>query len=729
MKISLLKFKNKRQIKTDILFQSISTIIITVFMIVLYSYVKNTDSIIKQSEKYLKSSSRFISGKLMSALDNAENIVNAQVPFLENLDLKDYAHNMKLYQSFDSLLKAYPYLTTLYYGTPTGFFVEYGLIERVRPFLTSVDIAVPDSTQGVVKIVSHDDSSQKSEVPEQWAFILENTKILTTPISTQQTEYDPRKRGWYKQAIKTQDLIWTDVYVFKGSLKNEIGITTSRTIVDSAGVPLGVFSADMTLKSFKDYLVKNKPSKNGNIFIIDNKSQIIAASSEIETVLSSTGEADLTKIGQSSSAELKAAAKEFKTNSLQQGVVFFTENNKDYIALKTPFPKKLPGEWSMVVVAPLDDFVGIIKETTKGNLYFSIVIGLLAALSSFYLARSISRPLKLLSQEAKLITDLDFTNTPPITSGIREISELSTTISALKNSIHSFSYYVPKSLVKRLLHKKNTITLGGHKKNMTLFFSDIEGFTTVSEGMSPERLSIHLCDYFDALGKIIISHEGTIDKYIGDSVMAFWGAPITDRHHPKNACLTALLCQKKLTELNTAWENNGLPVLKTRIGIHTGDAIVGNIGSTERMNYTVIGDSVNLCSRLEGLNKYYGTKIIISQSVVDVLKNQCYVRALDSVVVKGKTESLKIYELVGLVSDDPLLLPTQEVLFFNKEFESGFTLYFDRKFEEALTVFKRIDETLRKNDLSVVMYINRCAEYIKNPPPKEWDGIYRLTGK
>ena len=209
----------------------------------------------------------------------------------------------------------------------------------------------------------------------------------------------------------------------------------------------------------------------------------------------------------------------------------------------------------------------------------------------------------------------------------------------------------------------------------------------------------------------------------------FGGAPIADRYHSRNACKAALLCQKKLAGLNRIWKNEGKPQLKTRIGVHTGEVIIGNIGSSERMNYTAMGDNVNLCSRLEGINKYYGTKIIISETVLGELKDHFYVRSLDNVVVKGKTKPLKIYELVGLQNDDPTLLPSDETLQFNEQFEQAYHLYLTRQFVDALNKFKEIDENLRTHDLSVLLYIERCKEFMKIPPPKDWDGTYFLNHK
>ena len=616
------------------------------------------------------------------------------------------------------------YLTSIFYGTTEGLLVEFGILKRVSTFLRSLNIISPDDAQGFLRVVSRSDDKGggRTEVPELWYFLKENN-TLSEPISTQLTKYDPRLRKWYKDSSKTQNLVWSDIYVFISALKGEVGISVLKSMMNPDGTFKGVLGADITLKSFSEFLAGSKPSVNGNIYILDKEDRIIAASLKLN-VISEGNTAVLVHVEKSDFKALKAAFNHFKSKKDKEDFTIFEMDNKEYLSLKMDFPKKLPDGLYMMVVAPMDDFVGEIKQTRLYNLYLVIFIGLLALISSYLLSRSISGPISKLSIEANKIKELDFGESPVINTKIHEIKELSAAIAALKTSVQSFSYYIPKTMMKRLMQRKQTIQKGGKNKEVTLFFSAVDGFTEISGSMNAEHLSVHLCDYFDALGNIITQHEGTIDKFIGDAIMAFWGAPIADRYHSKHACKTALLCQKKLSELNRIWKKEGKPQLRTRMGIHTGEVIIGNIGSSERMNYTAMGDNVNLCSRLESINKVYGTKIVISETVLGELKNHFYVRSLDNVVVKGRTKPLKIYELVGIQNDDPGLLPSDETLAFNEHFEQAYHLYLTRQFEEALRKFKEINETVKTNDLSVLMYIERCKGFMENPPPKEWDGTY-----
>ena len=215
----------------------------------------------------------------------------------------------------------------------------------------------------------------------------------------------------------------------------------------------------------------------------------------------------------------------------------------------------------------------------------------------------------------------------------------------------TFSKFVSKEIVDELLKNPEKAELGGAKREVTVFFSDIVGFTTLSEGMSPEELVSQLNEYLSVMTDSIIEYKGTIDKYMGDAIMAFWGAPLYLEEHPYYCCVAALAQIKKLEVLRNNWDSRGLPKLEIRIGINTGLAILGNMGSNHRMNYTCMGDSVNLGSRLEQINKNYSTKIIISEFTYQRVKDRIYARELDIVKVKGKNMQVKIYELLGLVDD------------------------------------------------------------------------------
>ena len=281
------------------------------------------------------------------------------------------------------------------------------------------------------------------------------------------------------------------------------------------------------------------------------------------------------------------------------------------------FPEPFPMRWKIAVVVPEDDFTGGAKREMIIMLLISSVMLVLAVLLAFVISRGITSPVRLIAEATRKIKSFNLDEKIHIPSRIKEIQLMRDAISSMQKGLHAFRRYVPAELVRQLISTGEGAQLGGHKKELTVFFSDISGFTSIAELMPPEKLMLHLSEYFDELTRILTRHGATVDKYIGDAIMAFWGAPVHDDDHAIRACEASLACQEKIAELNRKWINEGKSALVTRIGISTGETVVGNVGSTERMNYTVMGDNVNMASRLEGANKLYGTQIIVSRQTYE----------------------------------------------------------------------------------------------------------------
>jgi adenylate cyclase len=287
-----------------------------------------------------------------------------------------------------------------------------------------------------------------------------------------------------------------------------------------------------------------------------------------------------------------------------------------------------------------------------------------------------------------------------------------------------FSQYVNKNLLDELIADPSQLKLGGERRVLTVFFSDIAGFTNLSEKKNSEELVTFLNEYLMAMTEVIFNYGGTLDKYQGDAIMAFWGAPVQAENHAEQCCRAALMMKKRLNELQRKWEAEGQAIINVRMGINTGEMTVGNMGGMERFDYTVIGDNVNLASRLEGVNKEYGTGIIISEATYEEVKDLFFARELDYIIVKGKTKPIKIYEL--LASKDESL--SQNEIKSIKCFEAGLEKYRKKEFAEAENLFEM---TLKINpqDSPSLIFQKRCEAYKISPPPEDWDGVYVMTHK
>lgn len=288
---------------------------------------------------------------------------------------------------------------------------------------------------------------------------------------------------------------------------------------------------------------------------------------------------------------------------------------------------------------------------------------------------------------------------------------------------NAFGQYLSTEVIKQLIKNPEKLSLGGERKYMTAFFSDVQGFSSVSESISPEALVQLLNDYLSQMCNIISKYDGTVDKFEGDAIIAFWGAPLDQKDHAIRACESAVDMQIKMIEMRRRWAEEGKHQLKMRIGLNSGTMVVGNMGSNERMDYTMMGDAVNLASRLEGANKFYGTYSMISEFAYELVKDLFVVRELDDIRVIGKNEAVKIYELIGRnneVSD--IILKAINI------FNEALILYREKEFRQAIGVFNKVCEKI-PDDPPSVTYIRRCKQYILNTPPNNWDGVFNLTSK
>jgi adenylate cyclase len=287
----------------------------------------------------------------------------------------------------------------------------------------------------------------------------------------------------------------------------------------------------------------------------------------------------------------------------------------------------------------------------------------------------------------------------------------------------AFSHYMSDLLIQDLLKNPEKLRLGGERKVLTVFFSDLAGFTSLSEKLNPEEVVTLLNRYLTAMTDIILSSGGIIDKYEGDAIMAFWGAPLPQEDHAVRACHAAVDNQLRLASLREEFAQAGLPPVHARIGINTGEMIIGNMGSSQRFDFTVIGDQVNLASRLEGAGKEYGASIIISEETCRQAVGHIEVRELDLLQVKGREKPVRIFELLGRKEE-----LTEGLAEAMRVFSEGLEHYRNRRWAEAMASFRRVQQ-LKPGDGPSETLTRRCEVYLKEPPPEDWDGVFRLTRK
>ena len=539
--------------------------------------------------------------------------------------------------------------------------------------------------------------------------------------------YDPRTRPWYRSAADTRAFSWSDVYIFWTSRMP--GLTASMPVFID-GQLVGVASADIGLREFSAFLSDIEIGESGVAVLADPSGRLIASPHPedliIETQTASGAELTLRALNDSLMPQIVAlgALPEFKRHlgspSRERVTVRYETAGDAYIGAFEPIEIAPGADWTVLVVALEDDFLGEVKQESRRNgllgLFF-VIVGMFVSLA---FARWFSRSLRLLTEESDRIRNLDFTGEVNTRTPFREVYDVLDAFAAMKTGLRAFQKYLPLELVRILLERHEEPRLGGEQQELTLWFSDIQGFTSFSELLGPERMAIELGGYLGQLSVVIHDNDGTVVEYVGDEIFAFWGAPLPVDDPTRKACVAALAAQELIA---SQWGGGSAgPNFETRMAIHVGTVAVGHFGAADRMYYGAIGDSVNLCSRLEGANKHYGTKIIVSGQAHEIVAEDFAFRLLDRVIVVGRRTPTTLYELLGHAN-----APSDEILASARRYEEGLALYFAGDFQAAIPLFEEALR-LRPDDEAGEVMIARCSGYLANPP-EDWEGVYRLTTK
>ena len=417
---------------------------------------------------------------------------------------------------------------------------------------------------------------------------------------------------------------------------------------------VGAASANMTLGVLSSYLHKHRASPNSITLIVDDLGIIIAHPTASKGLRRSKGLVELQNVSDLGEPHMVKAVQQRKVLGRDRFTFEEGSDDKEYVALFSKIPDKFSKNWEVIVVTPTDDFVGALRETNRQLLWLMLALVLVESTLIYLMARTISAPIENVSAAIERIRSLSFGQSLASRSRIREIGQLQRATILLENALRSFSVFVPVGLVRGLIESGKPLAPSVETRFITIFFSDLENFTTISEQLSPQELSDQTSRYFENVTAAVAEEQGTIDKFIGDSVMAFWGAPAAMEDHVYRACIAALKASHRMKRLNAEWLKEGRAAMPMRIGLHCADVVVGNVGSAERLSYTAMGDGVNTASRVEGLNKQFGTSICISDSVHKLVADRVVARPLQRVAVKGRRAEFLVYELLGIVdSIDP----------------------------------------------------------------------------
>lgn len=456
--------------------------------------------------------------------------------------------------------------------------------------------------------------------------------------------YDARKRPWYHDTMKADQSLVSQPY-----LSSHIGAPVITVSAPLRGKVPGVVAVDLKLDTFSDFVQTQRPGKHGIVLIFDSTGSLIAHpgfSQLVTSAMTHPSQPRLPNIKEINSGVAAAVLRRAHGREPYDGTIRDDRGN-GYLFKLAKFPLGERYSASILLLGAQGDFAQDVRRLQFTGLILATIVGAAFIPAVWIFGSRMSFSLKALTAEAVKLQNLAEPAPKPVVSRIREIHELGSAISLAQRAIWSFAHFVPKKLVQRLIDSSMATELGGVREEITVLFTDVRDFTAIAESADPDTLMLQMSRYFSVLTESFLAEGGTIDKFIGDAVMVFWNAPNQQPDHVERACRSVLAARVACEKLNCQFEAEGLKPFFTRFGIHVGDAVVGNLGSMERMNYTALGNTVNLAARLEGLNKQFGTVILVSEVVYLRAKHRFQFKAFESVIAKGMTKATRVFELVG----------------------------------------------------------------------------------
>lgn len=694
----------------------VSLIVLLSASLLIVSYVAGQRIAEDLGSRYLEKTRDLVSKELdsfflpvMTALKNAR--AWARVGVVEPLDME------KSNAVYLPILESYPQVTSIATGNEKGYSYRLGADEE--NYKVRLTYAWKEGRPADFRIVRPDGTLVKAYHQETQKF-------------------DPRLRPWYTGAKANYEaagnaadakIFWTDPFI----------LNTSKNPAIAASLPFEGPEGDVYMMTFNFMLTKLSnftaslhPSPNGMALVMTEEGHVVgfpacAAYPTAEARLARIKELDnemphLDEVGQ----PVLAAAKPLCAKVFAGGRTVRRRLEVDGQPWRTILEPYIlddgPKLWIGVAV-PEEDFLAQVREQQRNIVLISGLALLGALLLAIWLSSTYSRPLRRLTEESRRITQLDLTPGEPIDTHVLEAHQLADAQENMRTALNSFSRYIPTAVVQELVRRGEAARLGGSSVPVSILFTDIRGFTTISESMSPGDLSDHMAEYFESMMTIIDEEGGAVDKMIGDAIMAMWGAPIEREDHARGAVRAAIRCARYVDEFNERCRDEGRPELWTGFGIASGTAYVGNFGAPSRLNYTALGDVVNLSSRLEGSTKVFGSQILCSQATrTDAAEGILWLR-VDCVGVIGKRQPEPIYQPLGFEED------------FGDAARADVTLY-----EECLGRYRARDFLGAKDALSAIQpdspvypaattLIGRAEHHLEKPPADDWDGVWWLGSK
>ncbi|MEI9898226.1 MAG: adenylate/guanylate cyclase domain-containing protein [Chthoniobacter sp.] len=533
----------------------------------------------------------------------------------------------------------------------------------------------------------------------------------------------PARRDFGRRAVWS-DLHWSQLDADLPEEQRRVEASVQQAIADAQGRFIGVLRAGLSTRQLdekvREPLVAKGMKDPHRTFICDAEGRLITRLAPTDRLVELADDLRIApgsmppEIAAALASPILRAAVEGETSAAGE----FRANGEEYFATFRALPQPQTQDWVIGIVVPRGYYFGQLVAMRQRLLAILMGIMVLLVAAGGLILHGVRRAQAQITRESLKMNAFDFTPAQP-NSPFRDVTDVLESQEKAKAAMRAMSKYVPIDLVRRLYSEKSEPTLGAELIEVTLMFSDIQDFTTLCEELTPNELADALGRYLEVMAGIIQREaHGTIDKFIGDAIMTFWNAPEPVADHARIACGAALRCRAAGAALAQSPDWGAWPAFGTRFGLHCAPALIGHFGARDRMNYTAMGDAVNLASRLEGLNKQYGTTIIASETIVKACGEDFVFRLLDKVAVKGKSQAIRIYELLGRKGE------AVERRAIVTAYEQAFAAYGAREFARAIDILRQQPE-----DAPSAKLLERCRAFLADPPPPGWDGIYVSTMK
>ena len=589
---------------------------------------------------YMDAASTKALGRLQSELNAIASLVNVLATSSSVADSDERSETGRAIPLFKTALRELPQMDSIYAGFENGAWLQVRRISDLSEDQRD-KLRAPANADFAINLVR---PTPEGDLPMRRIFQdLQGNEI--GEIDLWDYGYDARKRSWYWQTIRSDR-----PYVSAPYLAFSIGSPVITVSSQLQGKVPGVLAADLKLDTFSEFVQAQRPGQHGTVMIFDQAGSLIAHpdfAAFVESVMTHPSRSQLPNIDEINSGLAASVLRRSHNLEKNEGLIH-DDGGQGYLFRLSKFALGEGFNASILLLAAEDDFVHNVRRLQLTGLILAIVVGAAFLPLVWVFGSRMSHSLKRITAQARQLQTLAEPTLAPVTSHVREIHELGNTVDLAQRAIWSFAHFVPKEIVRGLIDNSISTTLGGVKQEITLVFTDVQGFTTIAEAADPDVLMQQTSRYFSVLTEAFLAEGGTVDKFIGDAVMVFWNAPHPQPDHVTRACRAVLAAKAAGERLNAKFKAEGLKPFITRFGIHVGEAVVGNVGSTERMNYTALGNTVNLAARLEGLNKQVGTAVLVSEDVYLRVRDHFEFRALDAVVAKGMTKETRIFELVGV---------------------------------------------------------------------------------